>query len=114
MNINLKHDAGFSILTLEGDFISEVEQMALRDKVGLLLEENKKQIIIDFSGVKYINSCGLGALVCVLSTVRKIGGDIQLVGIKKDVKRVMSLTKLDTVFNGYRSMKSALANRSTS
>ncbi len=108
MKINIKHRADASILGLEGDFISEVDQLALRDHVRALIGQKKIHLIVDLAGVKYANSCGLGSLVCILTTVRKSGGDLRLAGVGSDVARVMKLTKLDMIFDVYASVEKAL------
>lgn len=112
MKINLKHQTESEIISLHGDFISEPDQIALQDKVRGLVSGGKNQIVIDLAGVKYINSCGLGSLVCALTTVRMSGGEIRLAGIGTDVDRVMKMTKLDTIFHIYPNVMSALSTTS--
>lgn len=110
MKINIKHRVDASILGLEGDFISEVDQVALRDHVRALIGQKQIHLIVDLAGVKYVNSCGLGSLVCILTTVRKSGGDLRLAGVGPDVARVMKLTKLDMIFETYASVEKALSD----
>jgi anti-sigma B factor antagonist len=107
MKISLTHEAKTEIISLNGDFISEPDQIALRNRVRGLVTGGNNNLVIDFPHVKYINSCGLGSLVCALTTVRKSGGDIRLVGIGKDVERVMKVTKLDTIFRIFPDIASA-------
>jgi anti-sigma B factor antagonist len=109
MKISLTHKAKTEIISLNGDFISEPDQIALRNQVRGLVSDGNNNLVIDFTHVKYINSCGLGSLVCALSTVRKSGGDILLVGIGKDVERVMKVTKLDTIFRIFPDITSAIS-----
>ena len=109
MKISLTHKAKTEIISLNGDFISEPDQIALRNQVRGLVSDRNNNLVIDFTHVKYINSCGLGSLVCALSIVRKSGGDILLVGIGKDVERVMKVTKLDTIFRIFPDITSAIS-----
>jgi anti-sigma B factor antagonist len=109
MKINLKHQAKTDIINLDGDFISEPDQIALQNEVRGLVTGGNNNLVIDFSRVKYINSCGLGSLICALTTVRKSGGDIRLVGIGKDVERVMKITRLDSIFHIFPDITSALS-----
>jgi anti-sigma B factor antagonist len=109
MKINARDTPSATILRLDGDFLSEVDQIALRDKVRALVGENKYRVIINLAGVKYINSCGLGSLVCALTTVRKVGGDLYLACVGHEVERILKITALHTVFNIFQTMETAIA-----
>jgi anti-sigma B factor antagonist len=115
MKINTKREREIDIISLDGDFISEEDQMAVQDKVRSIVSGKTRQLVFDLSRVRYINSCGLGSLVCALTTVRNCGGDIRLAGIGTDVDRVLKMTKLDTIFHIYPNIASALSqsNRTT-
>ncbi len=112
MKINQQHQSEAEVLTLQGDFISVPDQLALQDKVRKLVSGGINRIIIDLAGVKYINSCGLGSLVCALTTARKAGGDLRLAGIGIDVDKVLKMTKLDTIFPIYPNIVSAMSQSS--
>ncbi len=109
MKIHLTSTAGIHILSLVGDFINEVDQFAVRDRIQKLAAQGKTQLVVDLTSVKYINSCGLGSLVCGLTTVRKAGGDLRLVGVGPDVSEVLRITKLDTIFQIHETVSEALA-----
>jgi len=108
MKINIRHKGEASILSLEGDFISEEDHVTLRDHVRALIGQKRVHFVVDLAGVKYINSCGLGSLVCVLTSARKSGGDLRLAGVGPDVARVIRLTKLDMIFEIHSSVEKAL------
>lgn len=109
MKINAKDTPSATIISLDGDFLSEVDQIALRDKVRILVGENTHHIIINLSGVKHINSCGLGSLVCALTTLRKIGGDLRLACTGHEVERVLKITGLDKIFNIFSTVEEAVS-----
>ncbi len=97
MQFNVKHDIGFSIISLEGDFLSEGEQSELRKKVRTLVDQGKTRLIIDLTGSKHINSCGLGALVCAYTTLRRAGGDLRLAGVSRSVEELLKITRLTMI-----------------
>ena len=109
MKIHLTSKAGVHVLSLVGDFINEVDQFMVRDRIQKLAKQGKTQLVVDLTDVKYINSCGLGSLVCGLTTVRKAGGDLRLVGVGPDVAEVLRITKLDTIFQLYHTISEATA-----
>ncbi len=109
MKTNVKKNHGISIIYLEGDFLSEVDQNKLRTQVRDLVETGNKHLVIDLTHVVHINSCGLGSIVCALTTLRKVGGDLRLVGVGKFVKELLHITQLDTIFQTYLTVEEASA-----
>ena len=106
--MGIKEVEGVSIISLGGDFISEVDQVKLRTCVRELAGEGKIHALIDLTKVEHINSCGLGSIVCSLTTLRKAGGDLKLVGLGKFVKDLLRITQLDMIFPVYPTLEKAL------
>ena len=92
-----KHDNTF-VLTLVGDFLSEIDQSTLQEKVRVLNAQGCKYVILDLAAVHYMNSCGLGSLVAILTTMRKGGGDLKLVRVNANIMGLLTLTRLTKVF----------------
>lgn len=109
MKIQTEPKAAATVVSLEGDFVSEADQMALRDEVAVLVGRNEIHIVIDLAGVKYMNSCGLGSLVCALTKVRKAGGNLCLARVGDEVAKVIKLTKLDMILHVYPTVEGALS-----
>lgn len=86
-----------------GPFASEFKTTLLN-----LLKENKKNIVVDMSHIKFINSNGIGILVGGYTTVKNGGGNLKLVNSGDKVKGVLSITKLNQVFTNYNSVEEAL------
>ncbi len=84
------------------------EATALRDKLKNLLSSSK-HIVLNLSGVTYIDSGGLGTLVGVYSSARAAGADIKLTGLGQRIRDVLQITKLVTVFEAYDSEQQAVA-----
>ncbi|MDI6766977.1 MAG: STAS domain-containing protein [Bacteroidota bacterium] len=107
MKSSVKKNHGMSIIHLEGDFLSEVDQEKLRKQVRELVEAGSIHILIDLTHVVHINSCGLGSIVCALTTLRKVGGDLRIVGAGKFVKELLHITQLDSIFRMYSTVEEA-------
>jgi anti-anti-sigma factor len=73
-----------------------------------LVEENPKRIVVDLSGVPYMDSSGVASLVKLLSRVRKIGSSLYLVGMNDRVRSIFEITRLDKVFDIRKSQQEAL------
>lgn len=57
-----------------------------------------KNIVCDFSKVKFINSEGLSHFITLNKILRPLGGNIKFTGVSKQLQEVLQITKLDLIF----------------
>src|ERR1700733_7488519 len=60
--------------------------------------ENAATMILDFSGVPYLDSSGLGSLVSAYTSCQKAGRRVALTGVNPRVLKVFEITKVEPVF----------------
>ena len=82
----------------------------LKDKVQSLLQQDRRQILVDLASVSYVDSAGLGELVQAYATTKNRGGALKLVNVTKRLKDLLVVTKLLTVFDTFDDEASALAS----
>jgi anti-sigma B factor antagonist len=99
---------GVTIVACSGRIVFGEESSGLRDGLKNLLNSTKK-IVLNLSGVSYIDSGGLGTLVGVYSSARATGADIKLTGLGQRLRDVLAITKLATVFEVYDTEQEAIA-----
>jgi len=80
-----------------------------RDELADILK-TEDEVILDLSGVRFIDSSGLGALINCYKNLDK-RKDIILCGLNKELNSLFAITRLDRIFNIYNSKKEALADR---
>ncbi|MBG0833076.1 STAS domain-containing protein [Planomonospora sp. ID67723] len=56
------------------------------------------RLLVDLSGVTFMDARGLGTLVAVNNTARELGGTVQLIGVPAAVRRLLRLTGLNRLF----------------
>ena len=95
------------IVDANGRIIFGEETSLLRDTMKKMLSENK-QIILNLSGVNYIDSGGLGTLVALYTTARNAGSSLKLANLTQRIGDLLQVTKLLTVFDVYDSEEKAL------
>jgi len=66
-------------------------------------------LVVDLSGVAFVDSSGLGVLVTALRSVSKSGGDLKIAGPSPEIQALFSLTRLDKVFDIVGDAQTALA-----
>jgi anti-anti-sigma factor len=70
----------------------------LRRDIADWVDRGVSMIAVDFTNVDFMDSSGLGALVVSLKKVREIDGRLALCAIHDQVRMLLELTSLETVF----------------
>ena len=109
LGITTSKTDGVTVLHLRGVIYFGEESASLRLRVKELLESSR-QIVLDLASVTHIDSGGLGALVAVYSSARKVGGEIKLANLGNRAKEVLKITKLVTVFEIFERAEDAAAS----
>lgn len=60
--------------------------------------EGAPTMILDFSGVPYLDSSGLGCLVSAYTSCAKAGRRVALTGVNQHVRKVFEITKVEKIF----------------
>jgi anti-sigma B factor antagonist len=107
MKLSTRTVDGILVVDCSGRIIFGEESASLRDTLRDLIPQNKK-IILNLSGVNYIDSGGLGTLVALYTSARNSGGSIKLANLTQRVGDLLQVTKLLTVFDVYDSEERAL------
>src|SRR5215471_1365898 len=68
---------------------------------SLVRGNTSRKLILDLSGVPYIDSAGIGALVGVYVNHQKNGRSLALVGVNKRVRDAMQVTRVEQFFRFY-------------
>ncbi len=100
---------GIIDFTFEGDLIGENNGPALLEIVNDAISKEIRYCIIDISGVRYINSSGIGVLITILTKFRNKDGEVILIRPSEQVKKLLIITKLTNIFNIQESKSEALA-----
>ena len=77
------------------------------------IESGKTAIVLDLSGVEFIDSTGLSVLLNGLRRVHQLHGQMALVCANPTVLRSFEITKLDSTFDIFSDRPSAIAHVSS-
>ncbi len=80
----------------------------LREELASLIDAEHRELLVDLTGVGFMDSTGLGVLVGALKKVRTLGGDLQLVISSEKVLKVFRITALTQVFTIHETLDAAL------
>src|SRR5580698_10800928 len=70
--------------------------------------EDAPTMILDFTGVPYLDSSGLGSLVSAYTSCQKAGRRVALIGINPRVMKVFEITKMEPIFLMFPTISDAL------
>jgi anti-sigma B factor antagonist len=108
MRIKTSEKYGAVIITLKGNVMGGPDAQEFHDLLGKLLEEGKKNIVIDLGGVKFMNSTGLGMLISGYTSVKNKDGVMKLANATEKINSLLVVTKLITIFDNYDSVDEAV------
>ena len=108
-NFKIDHrtQSGFEVLDLHGELDAHTASQ-LEESLKRLIENEKSNIIVNFSELDYIASAGLGVFMAYIEDVRSIGGDIKLTNMNDRVFNVFDLLGFPTLYDILESEEQAI------
>lgn len=97
LEFNVEAGAQAQIVRILGE-IDVYNSFEVKTAVEDLLSAGQKRIALDLSGVPYIDSSGLGALITAQSRIDRAGGALFLIRPSEQIRSVFTLTKMGGFF----------------
>jgi anti-anti-sigma factor len=113
MRIEQRESGGVVILDLYDRFVLEDGVTPFVDLMNALIRQGRKRILLNFAGVTFLDSAGVGAVAWKYVTARKQDGDIKLVHLQPRSFKVLETTKLLTVIPTFDSEADAIRSFDT-
>lgn len=71
----------------------------LRPLIAEIVDEKRKQIVVELSELELIDSSGVAVIVSLYKRVRAAGGDVKVVGVRDQPLSIFKLLRMDRVFS---------------
>src|SRR5436305_576767 len=97
-----------SVIDIEGDMTAAAEGV-LMEAYGEANTPTTRTIILNFSGLEYMNSSGIGLLVTLLIRVNRQKQQLRAYGLSEHYHHIFELTRLNDAIKIYDSESGALA-----
>jgi anti-sigma B factor antagonist len=98
LELEHRRDAkGRDVVVVQGE-IDVATSPALREELYALIDGGVSELVVDLSGLGFIDSSGLGVLVAALKHTRERGGELVLSGLQQPARRVFEITDLTALF----------------
>lgn len=85
-------------VSLGGDLDATSSKELKRTLEAAIDEGKPSSVVIDCSGLNYIDSTGLGVLVSAMKKVREHGGTIRIINLKPYLQKIFRVTGLTGIF----------------
>ena len=106
-SVKIRHQNQVSLIDVSGH-LTFFEVGALGNSIHSLLKERRKNIVLNLSGLAYLDSSGIGELARIYVAVVKQGGAMKVIGLTPKVEEVLKITHLSQVFQEFPDEQSAL------
>ncbi len=100
-------DADTHVIELGGE-VDLYTAPEFKERLVQVIEDGKKQLIVDLSKATFIDSTTLGVLVGGVKRLRPSGGSLALVCTDQNISKIFEITGLDRVFPIHGSREEAL------
>ncbi|MBF0484526.1 MAG: STAS domain-containing protein [Candidatus Omnitrophica bacterium] len=80
----------------------------LRDAFKKILKEGKTKVLIDFNKVDFIDSSGIASLIEMFQNLEKVGGQMRLCHVNKNIIGLFEITKVHKLFGMFENREEAL------
>jgi anti-sigma B factor antagonist len=99
---------GIAIVDISGQLRLGEGTGKLRDVVQQLMRDGYHKILLNLGSVIHIDSSGIGELMSSYTTLRNQGGELKLMNLNKNVRNLLQVTRLYTVFDVHDDQATAL------
>ena len=107
MEIHERQQGDATVLELEGRLTVNDQPAQLRDAVASAVRRGSRLVLLDLSGVRYIDSTRLGELISAHISVARQGGRLKLVGTPDTIVELLAMAGLDGIFPRYATVDDA-------
>ena len=96
-----------TVVEVRGRMIGGEETSLLRERIKWLFHSTTN-VILNLSGITFIDSAGLGVLVSMWTSSKSVGRALKLASVHGKVKQVLEVTRLNSIFEIYDDTEEAI------
>jgi anti-sigma B factor antagonist len=96
------------IIEIKGNVMGGDDTKEFNELLHKLIDEGKKNVVLDLSEVKFMNSSGLGMLISGLTTMKRENGSLKLASVTEKIESLLIITKLITIFESFENVDEAV------
>jgi anti-sigma B factor antagonist len=110
MTLKTTSHGDVTVIDLSGNLMGGPDASALNSKLHELVDAGKTRVVLDMSGVEFMNSSGLGLLIGGASLLKNAGGALRIAAASEKILALIKITKLGSVFETHPTVEAAIAS----
>ncbi|MEN8006559.1 MAG: STAS domain-containing protein [Candidatus Krumholzibacteriota bacterium] len=96
------------VLELSGKIMGGPDFDKFKEEIASVVEGGYKNVILDMSGVPWINSTGLGILITGYHSIKAAEGAMMICNVKERVLSIFYISQLENIFDVYETREEAM------
>ncbi len=97
-----------AVFELKGDMWGGEDTYQLIDEAKIQLRKGERKFLVDLKKTKRVNSCGIGVLIHMHTSVKNAGGEFKLCEVTGKGRTAMVVTGVVQVFDIHETREEAL------
>ncbi len=98
-NFKIDKTDNYTLIKLQAEKLDSSLSPSLKSELVVLNTDGTKNIIIDLTNTRYCDSSGLSAILVANRLCKNCQGTFVLTGLQEPVKKLISISQLDTILN---------------
>ncbi len=99
MDFKKEKKNNFTLVTILAEKVDTNIAPMLKAEFVLISSNGEKNMLLDFSTCRYIDSSGLSAILVANRLCKNAGGKLVITGLQSAVERLIIISQLDSVLN---------------
>jgi anti-sigma B factor antagonist len=108
INLHVRPAGAYSVIDIQGEVTAQAES-ALMAAYTQAASGGARSLVLNFTGLEYMNSSGIGLLVTLLIRANRQKQQLLAVGLSEHYLHIFELTRLNEAIRIYPSEAEALA-----
>lgn len=97
MKIQISSEEKYTVLRPDAEKLDSSVSPLLKAEIVMLNGKGVKNLLIDLSDVKYIDSSGLSSILVANRLCKSLDGVLVLCGLQDNVKKLITISQLDGI-----------------
>lgn len=109
MAYTFSEQRGIQILEID-NLLNPLDNQAIIQVIEDKIKAGVAEFVIDLGQMDFMNSTGLTFLISILTRARNAGGDVAIINLSDNIKKILLITRLNSAFSIYESLENALCS----
>lgn len=99
MKYEVSEYKGKTLIRIKENLVTDPDAREFKEVLTSMIDDGKRELIIDFSEMVFIGSSGIGKLLLAYKRLDDLGGRLYITGLNKDIKDLFITFRLNEFFH---------------